>query len=57
MNQDSVLSLFRESGALLEGHFKLSSGLHSGGYPNVLSGCSSTTCGGTRSRAREMLGH
>jgi orotate phosphoribosyltransferase len=27
-----VLSLFRESGALLEGHFKLSSGLHSGGY-------------------------
>ena len=32
MNQDSVLSLFRESGALLEGHFTLSSGLHSGGY-------------------------
>jgi orotate phosphoribosyltransferase len=27
-----VLSLFRESGALLEGHFRLSSGLHSGGY-------------------------
>jgi orotate phosphoribosyltransferase len=27
-----VLSLFRESGALLEGHFKLSSGLHSTGY-------------------------
>ena len=27
-----VLSLFRESGALLEGHFTLSSGLHSGGY-------------------------
>ena len=27
-----VLSLFRASGALLEGHFKLSSGLHSGGY-------------------------
>jgi orotate phosphoribosyltransferase len=27
-----VLTLFRESGALLEGHFKLSSGLHSGGY-------------------------
>jgi orotate phosphoribosyltransferase len=32
MNQDAVLQLFRESGALLEGHFKLSSGLHSGGY-------------------------
>jgi orotate phosphoribosyltransferase len=27
-----VLSLFRESGALLEGHFRLSSGLHSPGY-------------------------
>ncbi len=27
-----TLQLFRESGALLEGHFKLSSGLHSGGY-------------------------
>jgi len=28
----SVLDLFRSSGALLEGHFKLSSGLHSTGY-------------------------
>jgi orotate phosphoribosyltransferase len=27
-----VLSLFRRSGALLEGHFRLSSGLHSSGY-------------------------
>jgi orotate phosphoribosyltransferase len=27
-----TLDLFRESGALLEGHFKLSSGLHSTGY-------------------------
>jgi orotate phosphoribosyltransferase len=27
-----VLKLFRDSGALLEGHFRLSSGLHSGGY-------------------------
>jgi len=27
-----VLKLFRESGALLEGHFRLSSGLHSAGY-------------------------
>jgi orotate phosphoribosyltransferase len=27
-----VLSLFRESGALLDGHFRLSSGLHSSGY-------------------------
>ncbi len=32
MDQPSVLSLFRQSGALLEGHFRLSSGLHSGGY-------------------------
>jgi orotate phosphoribosyltransferase len=29
---DDVLSLFRLCGALLEGHFRLSSGLHSGGY-------------------------
>lgn len=27
-----VLTLFRQSGALLEGHFRLSSGLHSNGY-------------------------
>lgn len=32
MNQEEVLNLFRQSGALLEGHFKLSSGLHSGVY-------------------------
>src|SRR3954470_11508501 len=32
MDQSSVLNLFKESGALLEGHFKLSSGLHSARY-------------------------
>lgn len=32
MREDDVLSLFRQSGALLEGHFRLSSGLHSPGY-------------------------
>jgi orotate phosphoribosyltransferase len=32
MHQDRVLQLFRDSGALLEGHFRLSSGLHSSGY-------------------------
>ncbi len=32
MNQDAVLDLFRQSGALLEGHFRLSSGLHSDRY-------------------------
>ena len=32
MNHDAVLDLFRKSGALLEGHFRLSSGLHSGQY-------------------------
>ena len=32
MDQDTILSLFRRSGALLEGHFQLSSGLHSSGY-------------------------
>ncbi len=30
--QEAVLAEFRESGALLEGHFKLSSGRHSGHY-------------------------
>jgi orotate phosphoribosyltransferase len=29
MNQEEILSLFKQSGALLEGHFRLSSGLHS----------------------------
>jgi orotate phosphoribosyltransferase len=32
MTQDEVLDLFRHSGALLEGHFRLSSGLHSDRY-------------------------
>lgn len=32
MDRDATLALFRRAGALLEGHFKLSSGLHSGGY-------------------------
>ena len=32
MTKDEVLSAFRRSGALLEGHFRLSSGLHSPGY-------------------------
>ena len=30
--RDQLLDLFRKSGALLEGHFRLSSGLHSTGY-------------------------
>jgi orotate phosphoribosyltransferase len=32
MTHDDVLDLFRRSGALLEGHFRLSSGLHSDRY-------------------------
>ena len=32
MTDAQVLALFRQSGALLEGHFKLSSGLHSDRY-------------------------
>src|SRR5699024_3539903 len=32
MTDREVLDLFRQSGALLEGHFKLSSGLHSDRY-------------------------
>jgi orotate phosphoribosyltransferase len=32
VDQDAVLNMFRSTGALLEGHFRLSSGLHSNGY-------------------------
>ena len=32
MTRDAVLDVFRRSGALLEGHFRLTSGLHSPGY-------------------------
>jgi orotate phosphoribosyltransferase len=32
MDAHDVLSLFRQSGALLDGHFRLTSGLHSPGY-------------------------
>jgi orotate phosphoribosyltransferase len=32
MKQDEVLSIFKETGALLDGHFRLSSGLHSNQY-------------------------
>lgn len=32
MHETDLLALFRRSGALLEGHFRLSSGLHSPGY-------------------------
>jgi len=32
MTQEEILDLFRQSGALLEGHFRLSSGLHSSRY-------------------------
>jgi orotate phosphoribosyltransferase len=32
MTQDDVLKIFKDNNALLEGHFKLSSGLHSGQY-------------------------
>jgi orotate phosphoribosyltransferase len=31
-DRDFLLEIFRRSGALLEGHFRLSSGLHSNGY-------------------------
>ena len=32
MTRDDLLDLYRQSGALLEGHFRLTSGLHSPGY-------------------------
>src|SRR5438067_6089258 len=32
MTRDELLDVFKRSGALLEGHFRLTSGLHSSGY-------------------------
>src|SRR5476651_536135 len=32
MTQDDMVALFKERGALLQGHFKLTSGLHSDSY-------------------------
>ncbi|MFH1824285.1 MAG: orotate phosphoribosyltransferase [Candidatus Firestonebacteria bacterium] len=32
INQDEILKIFKDAGALLTGHFKLTSGLHSGTY-------------------------
>src|ERR1700704_5191932 len=32
MTSDDILALFKERGALLQGHFKLTSGLHSDSY-------------------------
>src|SRR5438046_9937160 len=32
MTRDALLDLYRRSGALLDGHFRLTSGLHSPGY-------------------------
>src|SRR5204863_4370967 len=32
MTRDELLDLFRKSGALLDGHFRLTSGIHSSGY-------------------------
>jgi len=32
LTHDELIQLFRDSGALLEGHFRLTSGLHSPGY-------------------------
>ncbi|MBT7283130.1 MAG: orotate phosphoribosyltransferase [Elusimicrobiaceae bacterium] len=32
LNEDQILDIFRKRNAILEGHFKLSSGLHSGKY-------------------------
>mgnify|MGYP003694328091 CR=1 FL=1 len=43
MNREALLELFRTSGALLDGHFRLTSGLHS---PVT---CSAPSCCSTRS--------
>ncbi len=46
MTRDELLDLYRRSGALLEGHFRLTSGLHSPGY------CSARWCCSIRSTPR-----
>ena len=39
MDRDQVLAIFKESGAFLQGHFLLSSGLHSSGYLQCALAC------------------
>ncbi|MGA9117375.1 MAG: orotate phosphoribosyltransferase [Bacteroidota bacterium] len=62
MNERDVLSLFRETGALLEGHFQLTSGLHSPRYfqcARVLQypEHAGRLCGGIARRFNEELLH
>ena len=51
MTRDEVLDLFRRSGALLEGHFRLTSGLHSPGYLQCALVLSQPEFAGTLGRA------
>lgn len=61
MEREEVLAHFREAGALLEGHFKLSSGLHSPVYlqcARVLMepGRAASLCGALAGKVRGELG-
>jgi orotate phosphoribosyltransferase len=51
MTRDEVLDLFRRSGALLEGHFRLTSGLHSPGYLQCALVLAQPDCAETLGRA------
>src|SRR5207244_6588218 len=61
---DSILSTFRRVGALLEGHFRLTSGLHSPGYlqcalvlqhPAEAEACGAALAGRVRSLAPDVV--
>jgi orotate phosphoribosyltransferase len=61
MDQPQVLEIFKQSGALLEGHFKLTSGLHSNRYLQcalVLQhpGHAASLCGALAARLRALAG-
>lgn len=64
MNQDHILKIFRDSGAFLEGHFILTSGLHSSHYiqcaklfedPNVAASLVNELAAAHRSKGIEWI--
>ena len=64
VTNDDVLGLFRRIGALLEGHFRLTSGLHSSGYlqcalvlqhPNEAEACGEAIAGQVRSLMPQVV--
>lgn len=64
VTSDDVLALFRRAGALLEGHFRLTSGLHSSGYlqcalvlqyPDAAQSCGAAIAGRVRTRGVQTV--